>query len=342
MNEPIATSRQRKLYAAGLPVSCYGKLPFYQDFIRIDGGTEGLRDFSAWVDRAFGMRWDDLDGRGETVDQPVRVLYAVPRNGSIVCGSLRDSSDSGGLRQFPFAAFTEISIRSLDPSLPGFVIGILPVWKALERWMEEATCVSSITEFYDAVRGRLIFPELIEGDPTQSPGSVLVSEFARSLDQDHLGTSLPGLMFHLAQTILIQKKKEPRDRMTQAYRFPYAPSIPIGLQAGAWIGLLVRSFSKLPALPSLMLPRDSLQERPAFSILFRPVEFRDVRLLSSRADQATRIFDLTTEQSKRPSPPPEFADRLRKDLLDGEATLADLTRYKLPKVKLSETFAEDA
>lgn len=335
----IITSQQRKLYRDGLPVSFFGKLPIYQDFVRIDRVTDGTGYFIDWLDHAFGYRWSDLDDRGETVAGLVRLLL-VPESGpTCVIAAIRDSTDQGGLRRFPFAALVELPKRSINISSPGFIAGLTPVWSELEKLLDRTGDVGTISEFYDEFRNLALFPEVDEERALDLSASV--TEFSSWLMESDAGQTLPEFMFRIAGTIAKQKKLENRKEMTLAYRLPCLPQTSEDIQAGVWVNLLGRSYAKLQTLPSLVLPRSGKQAGSAFGIVFRPLEIKDVRLLSDNSAQAERVFNLAATNGYLQVPPTDFTDRINKDLFDRPASLADLAHYKLPKVKLTRSVAED-
>ena len=314
------TSAQRKLYARGLPVSCFGKLPLYEDFLRVPGSDGAAREFDGWMDRGFGLRWDDLGGGAETVARPTRMLYVAARTGAAVCAILADSHDRGGLRRFPFALYAELPVKAIDADSPAFISGLAPVWRALETLEAEARALPSANEFYQAFRGRRIAPEADD----EEPADALHTPLAAIPGAD----SFPSGILHRLAEAVARQKEEARDRMALAYRLPLTPGASAELQAGAWARLLARGYSKHAGLPSLVLPRDA-DAGAAFAVLFRPLDPADVRLLSARADRAGRVIDLVRGG---PDAPQEFQARVARDLPAG-ATLADLARFRLPKVR---------
>ena len=81
-------------------ISCYGKLPVYKDFIFISTDARETYYFKEWMDKGFGKSQDKgLSSAG------YRILIAFPQQRNIVVASIWNSSDTGGLRQFPFAFF---------------------------------------------------------------------------------------------------------------------------------------------------------------------------------------------------------------------------------------------
>jgi hypothetical protein len=309
------TSAQKKLYAAGLPVACFGKLPLYEDFLRVPGG-EGARAFTEWLDRGFGLRWGDLGGEAETVARPTRVLFVAPK-GLAVCAVLSDSHDRGGLRRFPFALMVEFPVKAIDAGSPAFALGLVPVWTAIEAIDAEVRTLSSAAEFYAAIRARKVVPGVADCD---------LSDLDRPLAAVTSSAAIAGLVFRTARTAG-EEASVPSNRRRLAYRLPGLPGAFPALLAGVFARFVEKNVRGIAGPPSAFLTGDA---GDPIALVYRPLDTADVRLISPRAGDATRTFDLTDDAGAVPE---AFVERVQADLAD--ATLGDLARYRVPRGAVS-------
>src|SRR5262245_15846191 len=85
-----------------LPVSCFGKLPFHREFLRVGLGTPAAEWVVRWVEGAHAA-WTS---RGDAPAETSLVRFAAaPEGGGLVAGVVRQSSD--GLRRHPVTFFIE-------------------------------------------------------------------------------------------------------------------------------------------------------------------------------------------------------------------------------------------
>ena len=85
-----------------LPVSCFGKLPFHREFLRIGLGGAGASWVVRWVEGAH----ESWNRAGNVPDgSPLVRFAAAVDGGAVVAGVVRQSTD--GLRRHPVAFFVE-------------------------------------------------------------------------------------------------------------------------------------------------------------------------------------------------------------------------------------------
>ncbi len=87
---------------SALSVSCYGKLPFHREFLRVGLGSGGTEWVVGWVSGAHATWSRGGDAPAET---PLIRFAAASARGGVVAGVVRQSSD--GLRRHPVAFFIE-------------------------------------------------------------------------------------------------------------------------------------------------------------------------------------------------------------------------------------------
>ena len=99
-----------------LPLSAYGKLPIYKDFLRHGLAGPEAQAFKKWLDRGISKLWP---AREEYRDQEIgsfALLLNFPGTGQQILAYLWGSHDHGALRRFPFVLFVSLpGGRSLAP-----------------------------------------------------------------------------------------------------------------------------------------------------------------------------------------------------------------------------------
>src|SRR5262249_35408807 len=142
-----------KVRTARFPLQAYGKLPIYKDFISVGLTEPGAREFRQWLDRGFSYRWAENAEYRDAEIPPHGFLLRLPESKGCVAGALWGSSDSGGLRRFPFALFLNFapSQAAADPQ------AALHYLSAIDRRGEEirdgGAAGASLAAFYQAYRG---------------------------------------------------------------------------------------------------------------------------------------------------------------------------------------------
>ena len=133
-----------------LPVSAYGKLPIYKDFLRHGLAGQEAQAFKRWLDRGVSRLWAVHESYRDEEIPSLALLLSFPATGKSVLGYLWGSHDHGGLRRFPFALFV---------SLPAPTSSNLPLLFALDQVVEQASAlrrklerVSSLDAYYPLIR----------------------------------------------------------------------------------------------------------------------------------------------------------------------------------------------
>lgn len=143
-------SRFRKEVAA---IELYGKLPIAKDYLRVGGGNGAGIALRDWVDQGFSTLGDRA--APPTLAWPGRfIIGQYP--GDPLMGCSWPSSDSGGLRPFPFTTFMARRKKALAADWAAGGTALRPLWDQL---MGVYTAHSSFGDgqgFLAAMRGKEI------------------------------------------------------------------------------------------------------------------------------------------------------------------------------------------
>lgn len=298
------------------PLQLYGKLPIAKDYLRI-GAAEGaglaLRD---WMDRAFSPS----AGAANAPGLAGALAFALGDSAAPpLLGIIRPSSDTGGLRPFPFALFVEHRRKALLQDLESGAGQSLALWQELERAVAEHSQHRDAQSFLTEMRGRSLDVERI------APARAEAIDFAAwrnalnaAPDKDFLSELLATL----------------RGLGRQAYdgpiRLPLVHGMPSVAQTQAWwIALRECALVRRDAPPTVFLPAPSVAagSMAAFAVFFRkpPTPEQAPWLRAPESNQALAAGDLsparvcTAPAQPAPEQAPPLADSLRALLLSQRA-----------------------
>ncbi|MCK5375509.1 MAG: DUF2094 domain-containing protein [Acidobacteria bacterium] len=311
-----------------LPVSCYGKLPIYKDFLRDKLAGKDAQAFKRWLDRGISHYWEESDAyRGETI-YPHAFLLRFPGTGKYVVGYLWGSHDQGQLRFFPFSAFVSLPAgREAFPSHA--VLGALDsIIEAGGRWRQETAGMSSLEEF---VRWSRDLSLQVTFKPEQEITSEIliraqeltVGEFASSLWIEDADLEWSALMSYLDRHDDAVKSRPHAAEM--AARFPSSGRLPLVLQAQYWTLILERFDNRRERPFQILIP--IYEERAGITILLRNLRPDDVFALHPQMPSYEHIEDFRASVPRRanteaaPLTDPEKQQPLR-TILDAGFTAA--------------------
>ena len=220
-----------------LPISCYGKLPIYKDFLRENLASKHAQAFKHWLDKGIGHYWGANDVyRGETIN-PHAFLLRFPGTARYVVGYLWGSHDEGELRFFPFSVFASLPAgREAFP--PHAVLEILePMIAAGRRWHHESTQLTSFEDFVKWSRGLTLEvtlkPEQAAISEILSGASALtMDDFAAGLWSEGSDLEWPALLSYMDRHH--ERVKAHRHPTDLAVRLPSSGRLPLVLQAQYW------------------------------------------------------------------------------------------------------------
>jgi type VI secretion system ImpM family protein len=236
-----------------LPISCYGKLPIYKDFLRENLASKHAQAFKHWLDKGIGHYWGANDVyRGETI-YPHAFLLRFPGTARYVVGYLWGSHDVGDLRFFPFSVFASLPAGSREAFPPHAVLEILePMIAAGRRWHHESAQLTSFEDFVKWSRGLTLEvtlkPEQAAISEILSGASALtMDDFAAGLWREGSDLEWPALLSYMDRHQ--ERVKAHRHPTDLAVRLPSSGRLPLVLQAQYWTLIFELSFDRpIPAV----------------------------------------------------------------------------------------------
>ena len=140
-------------------VECFGKLPFYRDFISVATTNEAVQ-WKNWLLNFAGKKYPPLP-KGLWP-----FIFRSSSNSDMLVGLIEDSSD--GIREFPFSIFCTASNRK---SL-FYSDTLRAIWENLKNVRENINEIDDINPLYSLLRGKVFTYE----DGTSATDTVPFSE----------------------------------------------------------------------------------------------------------------------------------------------------------------------
>lgn len=235
-----------------LPLSCYGKLPVYRDFIRNGLAGAEAQAFKQWLDRGMSRNWEAQDECRDYHFGAHALLLGFPGTGRALIAYVWGSADNEGLRRFPFTFFVSVpTIRGT-----GHISAIAAAAQFARRaqgWHDDIAAYHDVESLVQAVRSRkvaLTFP----GDEDalqrlrEALSGVTVRAFAESLYGDGAGRMFPALVAWL------RRRQGSEPGLALAGRLPGSPLLPAMHQAELWAAMLRDEKGRGPAALNLLVP----------------------------------------------------------------------------------------
>lgn len=281
-------------------VSCFGKLPFFSDFIEPVHRTGFGSELREWLQGAVGHQ--DAHRINERA-LPLVYRFAWPLHGGreVLVGVLWSSADAVG-RWFPFCLYTEIPVKKLGlAALEELPVALAPIWEELQglavhadgrSWTEIGPGEASQAE----VQKRLLDFRLEVG-PDRQHGVTLdqALEAYEALDYlERLFTASFWVFYPRAAWSLVDLGRTLAEVPTAALgvRLPASESISQVVQAGFWLrSLRCLSGEGFTRLPTLFLPLRSESERGVL-VLFRDPLPHDLQVLFGNLGGHDYLTDL--------------------------------------------------
>lgn len=251
-------SRFRKESA---PIELYGKLPIAKDYLRIGGGKGAGLALRDWLDQGFSSR-AERDDR-PSVAWPAGFMVGG-YSGDPIMGTIWPSSDSGGLRPFPFASFTARRRRMLGTEWSTGPGQLAPIWERLAGIYTAHRSYRDGQTFLMAMRGQTLDMEGLMAAPE---GRLDFDAWVEALWPE---TGVEGLVDTLASVGRAHAagKKEP-------IRLPLVSNAPTAVQTHAWahalceLGVIARG--DVPTVFFPLMEPEAIGEQPAapaFAVFF--------------------------------------------------------------------------
>lgn len=239
------------------PLGCYGKLPFWPEYLKENVSFPSSRKLVAWIhegrsEASLAASQED-PGQAEPPAERarVRILYGEPGATEIVAGVIRPSADQGGLRKFPFVVLTHLPRRLFAGSYPLLPLALAPVWEALDEAWDRLASVASKEAFQEIAGSHRV--------PSPLPPREVEQEY-RGRQQETMsvlgrgdGISLEILARNMPE-LLGRIRKDPA---TFRVELPVSPDPGTAcLDASFWIDLLNAQFRFRRVEPAVFLDED--------------------------------------------------------------------------------------
>lgn len=259
-----------------LPLGCYGKLPFWPEYLEENLSYPTSRALKQWTHE--GRHEASLTAGGET-EQPSepretmsrRFLCGLPGSTELVAGVIRPSTDQGGLRPYPFMALTHFPRRHYGKSYPLLPLGLGPVWDALDDAWDTLSGVTSRTAFREILASiRIPFPEDVSIAKGHYQGGM--RESAGRIFERQDGASLAALKRHFPEFIA-QLKKGPE---APGLELPVSGDIEAAaFDVAFWIESINHQFLWKRFEPSVFLEASLKEKNRDVVLVFGMIRARD-------------------------------------------------------------------
>ncbi len=285
-----------------LPVSAYGKLPIYKDFLRHGLAGAEAQALKKWLDRGISKYWAANEAYRDSEIRPHAFLLGFPATGRQVLGYLWGSHDQGGLRRFPFVLFVSLPASSAAAGLDALgqvaeqgaalrgKLATLPDLDAFRPLIRTATLTLTLRSDRE-VRERLAAAEA----PT-------VGELGASFFGTEAETRWPALLAHL-------RRRRDSEVAVNA-RLPSSDAVPAARLVVLWCLLLegARKSSRTP----LQVLFATEEPDAGITLLHRDLRSDDIFALHPEMPDYEYITDLRRlDLAGNPAPPLTEAQEAR-------------------------------
>lgn len=295
------------------PLQLYGKLKIAKDYLRIGASESAGLALRDWMDRAFSQP----AGGASVASLPGPLAFVLGGSADApLLGVIRPSSDTGGLRPFPFALFVEHRRKALLADLESGGGRALALWDELERAFAEHEQHRDAQSFLTAMRSRSLDLERIAARRAEAIDFGAWSDaLAPASERDGLAQLLTAL------------RALGRQSYDGPLRLPLVHGMASLPQGHAWwvalreCALVPRDAPPVVFLPIFRAPESAsapVVSSPACAVFFRklPTPEQAQWLSAPQADRALAPGDLCSARAcvARPGPAPEHAPALAESL----------------------------
>lgn len=140
----------------GLALACYGKLPFWPEYLEVGLVSPGARALKDWLHRGAEQARLDASGPVGGPGPDVRrrfFLFGVPGGGELIAGLIAPSADQGGLRSFPFALVAQFPRRDFGRQYALAPLALAQTWGALEECRRVVAAAPDRDAFVERLAG---------------------------------------------------------------------------------------------------------------------------------------------------------------------------------------------
>lgn len=301
-----------------LPVACFGKLPFWPEYLEADLSFPSSRALKQWFHRGnerAGMESDDGTPKDVRILSHLRFLLSLPGSTELLAGVLRPSHDRGG-RHFPFAVFTHFPRKHYGKHYHLLPLALAPVWEMLDDAWDS---LHSATE-----KGG--FDEMLSSLEVRGPAPVAEVRGAyQGLQQDGAdrlfrggdGSSWEALERNLPQ-VMGRLRKAGADNAVSVGMPASGDLDEAAFDASFWIDLVNRHFFMRRLEPSVFLDEKPGAETRQVLLSYGMISADDYPEMMGIGGGARRVIrpahTLDGSESAEPAPPPglSYAEMLKK------------------------------
>lgn len=278
------------------PLSCYGKLPIYKDYISLEVGKGAGEAFKEWLDKGFGTDWGESGGQHATLSHPHRILFAPENQKDIAIATIWSSSDEGGLRKFPFAFFVSLPKKTVTQLGDRSITRLTPIWEQLESQYLSLDGIPGITEFYDSFRKSSVNMPMQDdsgdsGDAASQRDAITVRQIGAGLFGENFQAGWANILNRLGDAIAYGRKTAGKGG-GMALRLPLAASVDVPLQIEMWLQFVNNNLGGKMNTPTVLFPQGGREENAAFVAIWRELRREDVCLLSDNVSEYEHVEDL--------------------------------------------------
>ncbi len=213
-------------------VSLFGKLPFYEDYLRhrcFNGNAGAYRE---WLEEGFATAARD-DAEPSELGYPRRLMFFPEDRRSAVVASLKDSCDKDGVRPFPFTSYVSCRAKGVPPSPAAQVVELRPTWDATDRLTERVEAMHHVEAFLSFARDLQPLKQKGSDLPASRP---TLREFAKA---HAFAAEAAGEAIDAFGELLWRLKK--------SVEAAFAPGVPLGVRPAVRVPILDRCSTTLQA-----------------------------------------------------------------------------------------------
>jgi type VI secretion system ImpM family protein len=256
-------------------VACFGKLPFWPEFLEVGVTEPTARHLKRWLHRGreyAGLQVDEESATDLPIKAHNRCLIELAGAAELLAGVVRPSTDRGG-RHFPFAVFTHFPRRIYGKHYALLTLALSPVWDALEDAWQQIHVAASDEEFHERLDGVEV-PHPANRNEVRAVQRRMARESADRLFDRADGTDAGLLVERMPDVVLRLRKLGVSDGV--GLWFPVSDELEEAcFDAGWWIELLNRQFRLKRFEPSVFIDgRPGLTNRLAL-LKFGPLKVED-------------------------------------------------------------------
>ena len=297
-----------------LPLACYGKLPFWPEYLQHGASYPSSRVLRDWLHQGrMESGLDSAEGAGvpdETRSR--RFVYGEPKSLEVLAGVVRPSRDQGDLRAFPFAVFVHIPRRFFGRHHFLIPLCLEPVWEALEDAWDALSSCAERDSFEEVLK-----EHRVPGPPAPS---ALRASFDAGLRQasDRLFEGRPEVGIEALASGFPPALRAVRDVSnggSVAVAFPVSSSCEDrAFDAAFWMDLLAHQFFWRRVDPWLFLDAKRAAAEPEALLVVGELEAGLYPGVMTAADGDARVYRPCKTDPAHPDagPAPSFGELLRR------------------------------